>query len=124
MKKLFLMVVLAVMATGLFALDLGGIKGTWTDKAWDADWTFSADGHIILTLASTGEVIYDFNDSTIQNFKVKADTTKGVTITFDCKDTERSYSFTKGVSLSTDLDMVINPDWTTTDYDVALKLKK
>ncbi|MCR4899558.1 MAG: hypothetical protein K5907_01955 [Treponema sp.] len=124
MKKLFLMVVLAVMATGLFALDLGGIKGTWTDKAWDAEWTFSADGHIILTLASTGEVIYDFNDSTIQNFKVKADTTKGVTISFDCKDTERSYSFTKGVSLSTDLDMVINPDWTTTDYDVALKLKK
>ena len=122
MKKLFLMVVLAVMATGLFALDLGGIKGTWTDKAWDADWTFSADGHIILTLASTGEVIYDFNDSTIQNFKVSAGT-KGVTVTFDCKDTERSYSFTKGVSLSTDLDMVINPDWTSEDYSVALKLK-
>ena len=123
MKKLFAMVVLAVMATGLFALDLGGIKGTWTDKAWDAEWTFSADGHIVLTLESTGEVVYDFNDSTIQNFKVKADT-KGVTITFDCKDTERSYSFTKGVSLSTDIDMVINPDWTATDYSVALKLKK
>ena len=123
MKKLFLMIVLAVMATGLFALDLGDIKGTWTDKAWDADWTFTADGHIVLSLGSTGEVIYDFNDSTIQNFKIKADT-KGVTITFDCKDTERSYSFTKGVSLSTDLDMVINPDWTTTDYSVAIKLKK
>ena len=123
MKKLFLMIVLAVMATGLFALDLGGIKGTWTDKTWDAEWTFSADGHIILTLASTGEVVYDFNDSTIQNFKVNAGT-KGVTITFDCKDTERSYSFTKGVSLSTDLDMVINPDWIATDYSVALKLKK
>lgn len=122
MKKLFVMVVLAVMATGLFALDLGGIKGTWTDKAWDAEWTFSADGHIVLTLASNGEVVYDFNDSTIQNFKVKADT-KGVTITFDCKDTERSYSFTKGVSLSTDIDMLINPDWTDTDYSVALKLK-
>ena len=122
MKKLFLMIVLAVMATGLFALDLGGIKGTWTDKTWDAEWTFSADGHIILTLASTGEVVYDFNDSTIQNFKVSAGT-KGVTVTFDCKDTERSYSFTKGVSLSTDLDMVINPDWTSEDYSVALKLK-
>ena len=122
MKKLFLMIVLAVMATGLFALDLGGIKGTWTDKTWDAEWTFSADGHIILTLASTGEVVYDFNDSTIQNFKVSAGT-KGVTITFDCKDTERSYSFTKGVSLSTDLDMVINPDWSSEDYSVALKLK-
>ena len=122
MKKLFAMIVLAVMATGLFALDLGGIKGTWTDKAWDAEWTFSADGHIVLTLASTGEVVYDFNESTIQNFKVNAGAS-GVTISFDCKDTERSYSFTKGVSLSTDLDMVINPDWTTTDYSVALKLK-
>ena len=97
MKKLFVMVILAVMSTGLFALDLGNVKGTWTDKTWDAEWTFSADGHIILTLASTGEVVYDFNDSTIQNFKVSAGT-KGVTITFDCKDTERSYSFTKGVS--------------------------
>ena len=122
MKKLFLMLAIALMSTGLFALDLGNIKGTWTDKTWDAEWTFSADGHIILTLASTGEVVYDFNDSTIQNFKVSAGT-KGVTITFDCKDTERSYSFAKGVSLSTDLDMVINPDWTSEDYSVALKLK-
>lgn len=122
MKKLLLMLAVALMSTGLFALDLGNIKGTWTDKTWDAEWTFSADGHIILTLASTGEVVYDFNDSTIQNFKVSAGT-KGVTITFDCKDTERSYSFTKGVSLSTDLDMVINPDWTSEDYSVALKLK-
>ena len=58
MKKLFVMVILAVMATGLFALDLGGIKGTWKDSKWDADWTFSADGHIVLSLSSTGEKIY------------------------------------------------------------------
>ena len=123
MKKLFAMVVLAVMATGLFALDLGGIKGTWTDKAWDAEWTFSADGHIVLTLASTGEVVYDFNESTIQNFKVNAGT-KGVTISFDCKDTERSYSFKKGLTLDSDLDMVVNPDWTTEDYNTVIKFKK
>jgi len=122
MKKLFAFVVLAVMATGLFALDLGGIKGTWKDANWDAEWTFSADGHIVLTIASTGETVYDFNDSNIQNFKVNAGT-KGVTITFDCAETERSYSFTKGISLSTDIDMVINPEWTTEDYSVALKLK-
>ena len=122
MKKLFIMVVLAVMATGLFALDLGGIKGTWKDAAWDADWTFSADGHIVLSLSSTGEKIYDFNDSTITNFKVDAGA-KGVTISFYCPETERAYSFTKGVSLSTDIDMEIDPDWTTTDYSVALKMK-
>ena len=93
------MVILAVMATGLFALDLGGIKGTWQDPKWDADWTFSADGHIVLSLSSTGEKIFDF------------------------KETERAYKFTKGVSLSTDLDMVINPDWTDEDYNVSIKLK-
>ena len=122
MKKLFIMVVLAVMATGLFALDLGGIKGTWKDAAWDADWTFSADGHIVLSLSSTGEKIYDFNDSTITNFKVDAGA-KGVTISFYCKDTERAYKFTKGIALNADLDMVINPDWTDEDYSVKIKMK-
>ena len=122
MKKLFAMIVLAVMATGLFALDLVGIKGTWKDANWDADWTFSADGHIVLSLTSTGETVFDFNESNIKDFKVNAGT-KGVTITFYCPETERAYSFTKGVSLSTDLDMIINPDWTDEDYSVAIKMK-
>ena len=122
MKKLFAIVVLAVMATGLFALDLGGIKGTWKDANWDADWTFSADGHIVLSLTSTGEEIFDFNESNIKDFKVNAGA-KGITITFYCPETERAYSFTKGVSLSTDLDMIINPDWTSKEYSVALKMK-
>ena len=123
MKKLIALAVAAVMATGLFALDLGGIKGTWQDKKWDADWTFSADGKIVLTLTSTGEEIYTFKDGTVQNFKVKADTT-GVAISFDCKDTHRSYSFKKGISLDSDLDMVVNPDWTDTDYETVIKFKK
>ena len=122
MKKLFVMVILAVMSSGLFALDLGGIKGTWKDAKWDADWTFSADGHIVLSLKKKKKKIYDFNESTISDFKVNADT-KGVTISFYCKDTERAYKFTKGVSLNTDLDMVINPDWTDEDYSVAIKMK-
>ena len=123
MKKLIALAIAAVMAAGLFALDLGGIKGTWQDKKWDADWTFSADGKIVLTKTSTGEEVYTFTDGTIQNFKVKADTS-GVTITFDCKDTERSYSFKKAVALNADLDMVINPAWTTTDYETVIKFKK
>ena len=123
MKKLLALAAVALMATGLFALDLGGIKGTWQDAKWDADWTFSADGKIVLTLASTGEEIYTFKDGTVQNFKVKADTS-GVAISFDCKDTERSYSFKKGISLDADLDMVVNPDWTTEDYNTVIKFKK
>ena len=123
MKKLLALAVAAVMATGLFALDLGGIKGTWQDKKWDADWTFSADGKIVLTKTSTGEEVFTFKDGTVQNFKVKADTT-GVSISFDCKDTERSYSFKKGLTLDADLDMVVNPDWTDEDYETEIKLKK
>ena len=123
MKKLLALLAAAVMTAGLFALDLGGIKGTWQDKNWDADWTFSADGKIVLTKTSTGEEVFTFKEDTIQNFKVKADTS-GVTITFDCKDTERSYSFKKGIALNADLDMLINPAWTSKDYETVIKLKK
>ena len=123
MKKLLALAIAAIMTAGLFALDLGGIKGTWQDKKWDADWTFSADGKIVLTKTSTGEEVYTFKDGTVQNFKVKADT-KGVSISFDCKDTDRSYSFKKGLSLDADLDMVVNPDWTTEDYETVIKFKK
>ena len=123
MKKLITLAVAAVMATGLFALDLGGIKGTWQDKKWDADWTFSADGKIVLSLTSTGEEIYTFKDGTVQNFKVNVDTT-GVSISFDCKNTNRSYTFKKGVALNADLDMVVNPDWTASDYETVIKFKK
>ena len=123
MKKLIVFAIAAVMTAGLFALDLGGIKGTWQDKKWDADWTFSADGKIVLSKTSTGEVVYTFTDSDVQNFKVNADTS-GVSITFDCKDTERSYSFKKGISLNADLDMIVDPDWTTEDYKTVIKYKK
>ena len=123
MKKLLALAVAAIMTAGLFALDLGGIKGTWQDKKWDADWTFSADGKIVLTKTSTGEEVYTFKDGTVQNFKVKADTT-GVSISFDCKDTQRSYSFKKGLTLDADLDMVVNPDWTKDDYETVIKFKR
>ena len=123
MKKFIALAIAAVMTAGLFALDLGGIKGTWQDKKWDADWTFSADGKIVLTKTSTGEEVYTFKDGTVQNFKVNADTS-GVSISFDCKDTQRSYSFKKGISLNADLDMVVNPEWTTVDYETTIKFKK
>ncbi len=123
MKKLIALAIAAVMTAGLFALDLGGIKGTWQDKKWDADWTFSADGKIVLTKTSTGEEVYTFKEGTVQNFKVNADTS-GVSISFDCKDTQRSYSFKKGISLNADLDMVVNPEWTTVDYETTIKFKK
>lgn len=124
MKKIIaIMAVALISVVSVFAFDLGDIKGTWQDAKWDADWTFSADGKIVLTKTSSGEVVYTFTDDNVQNFKLSAGT-KGATVTFTCKETERSYSFTKPLSLNADLDMVINPDWTDEDYTTAITWKK
>ncbi|MBQ5491475.1 MAG: hypothetical protein IIT68_05410 [Treponema sp.] len=124
MKKLMALVAVALIGiAGAFAWSVGEIQGTWKDANWDANWTFSTatngEGQIVLTLASTGETIYTFNDSNTANFETKA-TTDGVTLSFYCKDTQRAYKFTKPLSLSTDLKMSIDPDWTAQDYNVTI----
>lgn len=124
MKKLIAILAVALISVvSVFAFDLGDIKGTWQDPNWDADWTFSADGKIVLTKTSTGEAVFTFTDDNVTNFKLGA-TTKGATVSFSCKETERSYTFTKPITLDTNLEMVINPEWTTSDYSVKLPLKK
>jgi polyisoprenoid-binding protein YceI len=128
MKKVIAILAVALIsAASVFAFSVGDVKGTWKDEKWDANWTFSADenglGSIVLTKASTGEVVYTFTDANTSNFKITTGT-NGVTISFTCKDTYRSYKFTKGISLSTDLDYVVDPDWSTTDYTATLKFQK
>ena len=124
MKKLIVVLTVAALCVaGAFALDLGSVKGTWQDSKWDANWTFGAAGTIELTLASTGESVYTFKDANVQNFKVNAGTS-GVTIAFDCAETHRSYKFVKPLSLNADLDMSIQPDWTSSPYDTKIKFQK
>ena len=124
MKKILgFAAVFVLAATSIFALDLGDIQGTWKDSKWDANWTFAADGTIKLTKASSGEEVFTFKDSNVSNFKLNAGTS-GVSISFKCAETERSYKFTKPLSLSADLDMHIDPDWTSTDYDTTIKFQK
>lgn len=124
MKKLLgIVAVMALAAESTFALDLGDIQGTWKDSKWDANWTFAADGTIKLTKASSGESVYTFTDSNVKNFKLNAGTS-GVSVSFDCADTERSYKFTKPLSLNADLDMHIEPEWTSTAYDTTIKFQK
>lgn len=123
MKKILAVAAVAVMAVaGAFALDLGDIKGTWQDAKWDANWTFSADGKIVLT-KTNGEAVFTFDDSNVKNFKPVANN-EGVGFSFYCAETERAYQFLKPITLSTDLSMSINPDWTDTDYNVAIKFQK
>lgn len=124
MKKILAVAaVMALAVAGTFALDLGDIKGTWKDSKWDANWTFSADGKIILTKASSGETVFTFDDNNVQNFKLDAGTS-GVSVLFKCSETERAYKFTKPLTLSADLDMTVNPDWTDTDYNTTIKFQR
>ena len=124
MKKILALAAVALVGlVSAFSLDLGDVKGTWKDSNWDANWTFSAEGKIVLTKASSGEEVFTFTDANIQNFKLTPGTS-GVSISFDCKDTERSYKFTKPLSLDADLDLHIDPQWTDKDYDTSIKFQK
>lgn len=124
MKKLIAVFAVALLSVAsMFAFDLSGVKGTWQDAKWDADWTFGADGTIVLTKTSTGEAVYTFSEANVSNFKVNAGA-EGVTISFKCAETERAYSFTKPLSLNADLKMTVNPDWSDEDYNTTIKFKK
>ncbi len=119
MKKLLSLIAVGfVFLTSTFALDLGDVKGTWKDTNWDAKWTFSADGKILLT-DKNGDTVYTFTDENVKDYKLDVNTS-GVSISFYCKDTQRAYKFTKPITLNADLDMHINPDWTSEDYDVKI----
>lgn len=125
MKKIFALAAVAVIGVvGAFAFDLKGVEGTWQDTNWDANWTLNAGGTITLTQASTGEVIKTFTDSNISNFKAEGSLTSGVSISFYCKDTGRTYKFTKPVSLGTDLTLDIDRDWTDEAYSTSIKSVK
>ncbi|MCR5188605.1 MAG: hypothetical protein K6C97_06680 [Treponema sp.] len=123
MKKLLAVLTVAfVFVVSSFAFDLGDIKGTWKDSNWDANWTFSADGKIILT-DGAGSEVFTFTDANVKDYKLDANTS-GVSISFYCAETERAYKFTKPITLNSDLDMHINPDWTDKDYDVTITFQK
>jgi hypothetical protein len=94
MKKFIVVLVLLFAATVVFgqSINLGSFPvGKWLDANFDAVWEFSANNIRILD-SNTGEVYCSFSGLTIQNFKV---TTSGMqpVISFDCPETERSYSF-------------------------------
>lgn len=117
MKRLLVVIATAVILTSAVVaqdsvdltkpateINLGNFPvGTWHDSTWNADWEFSSRN---IKLLQNGSVVYDFNGK-IKDFKVNAGS-DGVTITFACDETRRSYSFNKDVSLKTDITMVID----------------
>jgi len=122
MKKILTLVAVAAIAlSSTFALDLGSIKGTWKDANYNANWTFSADGKIVLTDAA-GETVFTFDDSNVTDFKPEA-ISDGAGFSFYCKETARKYKFLKPISLKTDLTMDIDRDWTDEAYKVSIEFQ-
>lgn len=77
--------------------------GVWHDSKWNADWEFATNS---IVLKQDGKVVYDFTNSA-ENFSAKAGLS-GLTVTFSCSETGRSYKFVKPVSLNADLEMTID----------------
>ena len=95
--------------------------GTWTDSNWNADWVMDV-AKVHLYDSVSGELIYTFTKDNTENFKF-VPSKDGVSLTFTCKETHRSYKITKPLTLDKDLQLFINPDWTDEDYNVTLKFK-
>ncbi|MBQ2601586.1 MAG: hypothetical protein II584_04280, partial [Treponema sp.] len=94
---------------------------------WNGKWTLGADtdGNFAVTLsnAKTGKVIYTFTEKNIDGGEFKWDAgLDGVSVTFSCKRTLRTYKFSKGLSLNTDLTLDIDPQWKQADYHVEMKM--
>lgn len=126
MKKLLAFFAVALIGViGAFAFDVTTVHGTWVDERYDADWTFSTAGKIILSYHSTGEVIYTFDDSNVKNFRVRPATESegsGVVVQFRCDETKRNYKFICPPQLlKPTLEIEFQPDWAKGPYKSAFR---
>lgn len=110
MKKLTLVLAGLLIAGALSAADinLGSFPlGSWLDGNYDAVWEFKSDNIRILD-SESGDVLWDFADKTIENFKVDV-IDGGPAIVFSCPEAGRSYTFIKPLT-SSDITMKIDRD--------------
>lgn len=80
--------------------------GKWLDDKWEAEWHIE-EGGIFRLYDRNGTLLFDFKGK-MENMKVNGSLSKGVTISFSCTETQRDYSFRKGLSINTDLEMTID----------------
>jgi hypothetical protein len=99
MKKGLIVVLLFLTAAGFAAaeINLGAFPlGTWVDENYAAHWEFTSGN--IRILAADGEVYYDFDDKTLEDFRIGA--SGGATLSFSCMETGKRYKFTKPLTSS------------------------
>ena len=134
MKKLLgILTVAFIASTGLFAQAVqadGTVaqwpQGRWTDEKYQADWVFQIDPLMqkIAELydSNTGELIFTFTRKNIQDFKMEA-SEGGVTLSWKCAATNRSYKFRKDLTSDKSLHMDIHNDKFNEDYSVEIPFK-
>ena len=124
MKKIVLVMLILVVASSFtFAgsFNLGDFPiGKWLDSNWNALWEFSS-GNIRIINSTNGDLFYDFDGKTIENFSVKP-SLKGIVLSFYCKETGKKYTFTKPAT-NLNLNMEINTD-SGINYKVELPFQK
>lgn len=123
MKKVLIIILILTAVTVMVhseGIELGDFPiGKWLDANWDAVWEF--DSNNIRILSTDGSVHYNFDGKTIEDWKVRP-RTKGLVLSFYCKETGKKYEFTKPLT-NLNLLMVIDTD-TGNHYEVELPLQK
>lgn len=122
MKKIFaVLLVLGLAVTAVFAAD-DFPTGKWLDEKWNGIWEFDV-GNTLKLWDTEGNLIFDFTKDKIQNFRLLPEE-RGFVLSFYCPETERAYEFIKPITLSADLELVVNPDWSDEDYTTTIKFQK
>lgn len=123
MKKILAFLVIALICTGVaVAQDTDFPTGKWTDNNYNGVWEFGL-GKVIRLYKTNGELIYDFTQDKIRDYKILP-SSEGVVLSFTCDETKRSYQFIKPVKLSADLTLKIDADWLSSQYVTTIKYNK
>lgn len=96
--------------------------GKWLDDNWDAEWHIEQGG-IFRIYDRDGNLLFDFNGKT-EGLKVSGSLSKGVTVSFKCAETNKDYSFRKGLSLNTDLELTVDNHNTGAHYVTTITFIK
>ncbi len=91
--------------------------GEWLDSNYNAVWTFTS-GNIQL-YTSEGSLVFDF-EGKMEGFDLSGGM-GGVTVSFSCGETARSYQFVKGVS-NRDMTLIIDKD-NGVHYETVMKMQ-
>lgn len=123
MKKILAFLLMALICTAVaVAQDTDFPTGKWTDKNYNGVWEFGL-GKVIRLYDTDGNLIYDFTQDKIKNYKILP-TSEGVVLSFSCDETKRAYQFVKPVTLSSDLTLKIDADWLSSQYVTAIKFNR